>query len=167
MWQPIKRFNIFYTSTQNLKVVNSFPLHSLKLSLCHQSDIFQWCQKLSLLYSQSVLLEKNACQLVLLQSWEPEPDFLHDELCCLSQVVHSTLYQAWSQQTKRLIIVSTRSINKQKKEKNHNKVWAGEGGGFFLIIFWGVWLNGVAFLRTGVTIMGLHFQKKALKVFLR
>ena len=41
MWQPIKRFNIFYTSTPNLKVVNSFPLHSLKLSLCHQSDIFQ------------------------------------------------------------------------------------------------------------------------------
>ena len=54
----------------------------------------------------------------------------------------------------------------KKRERTTTKFELG-GGGFFLIIFWGVRLNGVAFLRTGVTIMGLHFQKKALKVFMR
>ena len=54
----------------------------------------------------------------------------------------------------------------KKRERTTTKFELG-GGGFFLIIFWGVRLNGVAFFRTGVTIVGLHFQMKALKVFMK
>ena len=55
----------------------------------------------------------------------------------------------------------------KKRERTTTKFELGGGGVFFLIIFWGVRLNGVAFFRTGVTIVGLHFQMKALKVFMK